>query len=177
MAGVKPQVPDVDALIQEYGTLIRNVVRRVGGRQVALVEDDVRQRVVVALWEHVRREPNIVAPASYIYRMAVRETVRAVRRELARPWAEDRSDPDSSALRAPTDPHSALQATETAEAIESALSSLSIERSRAVRAHLEGFGVEEIMSLNGWTYQKTRNLVARGVKDLRFALRARGIHG
>jgi DNA-directed RNA polymerase specialized sigma24 family protein len=44
-----------------------------------------------------------------------------------------------------------------------------------VRAHLGGWSVQEIMDLTGWSYQKTRNLVARGMTDLRAALVARGV--
>jgi RNA polymerase sigma factor (sigma-70 family) len=177
MAGGGSPNSDADQLIRQYADLIASVVRRVGGRRVALVEDDVRQKVHVALWEHLRREPNVVSPASYIYRMAVRETVRAVRRESSPPWERSRNDVDASALPAPTDPERVMESKETAEAIEAGLASLATERSRAVRAHFEGFSVEEIMSLNAWPYQKARNLVARGIKDLRSALRKRGIHG
>ena len=47
----------------------------------------------------------------------------------------------------------------------------------SVAAHLQGFDVREIMRAYGWTYQKARNLIARGMQDLREALRSRGIHG
>jgi DNA-directed RNA polymerase specialized sigma24 family protein len=47
----------------------------------------------------------------------------------------------------------------------------------AVRAHLAGFDVREVMRMNGWTYQKARNLIARGMAELREALQDRGIHG
>jgi hypothetical protein len=33
------------------------------------------------------------------------------------------------------------------------------------------------MEMYGWSYQKARNLVARGMADLREALARRGIHG
>jgi DNA-directed RNA polymerase specialized sigma24 family protein len=49
------------------------------------------------------------------------------------------------------------------------------DRARAVKAHLAGFSVEEIMALCGWPYQRARNLIARGMADLRLALRERGM--
>ena len=49
------------------------------------------------------------------------------------------------------------------------------DRARAVRGHLAGFNVEELMTLYGWTYQRARNLIARGMADLRTELRAKGL--
>ena len=44
-----------------------------------------------------------------------------------------------------------------------------------VRMHLAGYPREEIATSLGWTEAKTRNLLYRGLDDLREALRARGI--
>jgi RNA polymerase sigma factor (sigma-70 family) len=161
-----------DELVRKYAALIRSVVSRVGGRAVLLVRQDVEQEVLISLWKQLRREQNIDKPASYIYRAAVRETVRAVRRELAR-----RSEPLEEGPDARDDPFGATSAREQGAQIEASLGELSRERERAVRAHLSGFAVEEIMEMYGWSYQKARNLVARGMADLREALARRGIHG
>ena len=48
------------------------------------------------------------------------------------------------------------------------------DRAKAVRLHLAGHAVDEIMQVHGWTYQKARNLIARGMSDLRDALRKGG---
>jgi DNA-directed RNA polymerase specialized sigma24 family protein len=73
------------------------------------------------------------------------------------------------------DPEQAAAARERREALAAALAGLAPDRARAVRAHLAGWSVQEIMELTGWTYQRTRNLVARGMADLRSALLARGV--
>ena len=49
------------------------------------------------------------------------------------------------------------------------------ERRLAVWAHLSGFEVTEIMARYGWSYQKARNLVARGMCDLRRILHENGL--
>lgn len=64
---------------------------------------------------------------------------------------------------------------ERVERIAKALASLAPDRRKAVRAHLAGFDVNEIMTMYGWPYQKARNLITRGVADLR--ARLEGIHG
>ena len=45
-----------------------------------------------------------------------------------------------------------------------------------MRAHLMGFEVVEAMRMYGWPYQKARNLIARGIADLRASLRDKGLH-
>jgi DNA-directed RNA polymerase specialized sigma24 family protein len=74
-------------------------------------------------------------------------------------------------------PHRELAFRELKQQVEVALASLGDDRRRATRAHLAGFQVTEIMGMYGWTYNRARNLIARGMADLRRELRARGIDG
>jgi RNA polymerase sigma factor (sigma-70 family) len=170
-----------EALVRQFGLLIRAAVTRVGGRTVTAVKEDVEQRVLLALWQQIDQEQTIEHPASYVYRAAVRETVRVLRREethAAEPAGGDEEDDGASTPPATTgDPHDALQRKEWRAEIERGLAGLHVDRQRAVRAHLAGFDVSEIMNAYGWPYQKARNLIARGMADLREALRERGIGG
>ena len=43
------------------------------------MREDVEQEVISAIWRQVERDRTIEHPTSYIYRIAVRETVRAIR--------------------------------------------------------------------------------------------------
>ena len=56
-----------------------------------------------------------------------------------------------------------------------ALAQLPENRRLAVKNHLQGLTTPEIGALLGWSEPKARNLVHRGLKDLRTALRALGI--
>ena len=162
----------LSALVKSYGQLIRAIVARVSGRRASSPEE-IEQRVIQSLWDQVRRERTIEQPASYIYRCAVRETVRAIRAEQAHRMEELE---DGENVRAQTaDPERALGAKETVKAVERCLLALDPERQKAVRAHLSGFDVAEVMRMNCWPYQKARNLIARGIADLRALLDAEGI--
>jgi hypothetical protein len=46
-----------------------------------------------------------------------------------------------------------------------------------VQGYLAGFSVPELMTMYGWSYERARNLSARGMADLRARLRMRGIDG
>ena len=160
-------------LVRQYGRLIASVVARVGGARASLIREDIQQQVLIGLWRQVEREQTISHPASYVYRAAVRETVRALRREAAREAEPIGADdaPERSA-----DPYQAVVAREQACRVEEGLASLAPDRARAVRGHLLGLEVAEIMRMYGWPYQKTRNLIARGMADLRRSLLEKGLH-
>ena len=164
-----------EALVRQYERLIDHVVFRVAGRHADLVREDVRQNVLVALWKQVEREQEIEQLASYIYKAAVREAVRARRRETERRERQEAAPPPLKL--AGEDPHRALAAREQAQQLEACIAELSPERQLAVRAHLAGFEVAELMENYGWPYQKARNLISRGMQDLREALRRKGHRG
>ncbi|MCP5071457.1 MAG: sigma-70 family RNA polymerase sigma factor [bacterium] len=164
-----------EAMVRAYAGLVRSAVASVGGRRVTEMAEDVEQRVFLQLWRQIENEQDIRHPASYLCTAAVRETVRLLKRELA---IEDRHAEVSVQPAAPTaDPHTALEASELHRSIADAIDTLSPRRRRAIRAHLAGYGVREIMGLYGWSYNKARNLIARGKADLRQTLIDRGIHG
>ena len=56
-----------------------------------------------------------------------------------------------------------------------ALEQLIPARRSVVKMYLSGYGREEIADLLGWTEPKTRNLLYRGLSDLREKLTAMGI--
>lgn len=173
-AGAADRQPSVEALVSRYGSLIRSVIRRVAKAQARVVAEDVEQVVATNLWRQLEREQTIEHPTSYIYRVAVRETVRAVKRELARPERPE-DDLDGRPATREGNPQRALERRELGTAIDRAIAGLAVDRARAVRAHLMGLTVAEMMALYGWPYQKARNLIARGLADLRAELKARGL--
>jgi RNA polymerase sigma-70 factor, ECF subfamily len=153
---------------------VANAVRRVAGGAAANDLDDIEQDVMLALWKRVGAEQDIDHPASYVYRAAIREAVRAVARVRRR--AEDPlPEGEETSPRQETDGERLVAERERREALRAALAALPPDRARAVRAHLAGWSVDEVMRLHGWSYQRARNLIARGMADLRLELRSRGM--
>ncbi len=157
-------------LVRQYSRLIRSAVARVAGTSAAGICDDVEQKVLLALWQAMPGEQMPDHPSSYIYRAAVRETIRAVRG--LKETSELGPDADKADLSAP--PDALMEAKELGRAIRSALSEIGADRRRAVTAHLVGYEVKEMMAMFDWPYHKARNLIARGMADLRRKLDARG---
>jgi DNA-directed RNA polymerase specialized sigma24 family protein len=162
------------ALVHDYGRLIALAIRRVVGPAGVPEASDIEQQVHIALWQQLRREQSIEYPASYVYKAAIREAVRAVRRYRAR--AEEPLELAPLQMSGPeTRADRLTDARRVQDAVGEALGTMAPDRARAVRGHLAGFNVEELMTLYGWTYQRARNLIARGMADLRDELRTRGL--
>lgn len=170
-----PDDTQLDDLVRRFSRLVRSVAARVGGTAGRQIADDVEQHVFLNLWKQLRREQTIDNPSSYIYRCAVRETVRLLQSErLEAASVEDETPEPPSPGATPADQ---LASRERAQVIAEALKALPLDRRRAAQAYLAGFSVSETMTMYGWSYQRARNLSARGMADLRTALRERGIDG
>lgn len=161
-----------ETLVQTYLRLIRSAVRKVAGSDADRLGADIEQRLFTDLWKRYQKDEAIEHPSTYIYRAAVRETVRALKKDARRAEA-----PLPPLLAAPRkdDPHARLRGKEIEGAVNEALEAILPERARAVRFHLAGFAVDDIMALHGWSYGKARNLIARGMADVRQRLKRRGI--
>lgn len=161
----------LEELVSRYSRLIRSAVGRVAGPLSEAVADDIEQKVLIALWKAMPGEQIPDHPSSYLYRAAVRETVRTLksRRTEETGLVEDQRDPMPS-------PDRLAESAELGALIRDALSTLSTDRRRAVKAHLMGFDVQEIMTMQSWPYNKARNLIVRGMADLRRELVDRGAH-
>ena len=177
MAG--PGVDRVSSAIETLIARFRTMVRSVGARR-GLVEadlDEVLQDVRIRLWQageggKVLEELG----SSYLYHVATTAALDVLRRRRAR-----RAD-DTEDIRERTDlttdnasPHDALEARELASQIDAAIDTLSIDRRVAVRFHLAGYDREDIARMLGWTEARTRNLLYRGLDDLRRRLTDMGI--
>ena len=162
-------------LITRYGSLVRSAVAKVAGRADQDLGDEILQRVAESLWRQVRAEKEILHPASYLYRSAVRETVRETIRMLEHDGEAAEPGTIESAESTAGQPETEARGRQVEQRVRQILEALPPERATAARAHLAGFTVEELMQMHGWTYQKARNLIARGMADLRARLTEQGL--
>lgn len=152
------------------------VGRRRGLRGAEL--DELRQDVRIRLWRALESGERMESVrASYVYRTALSAALDMIRRRRAGNTLElaDDSPADAEAIAvAPAGP-AAVEAGELAGRIEHAVAQLAEPRDVVVRLYLSGYAREEIAGLLGWTEAKTRNLLYRGLADLRGLLTASGI--
>ena len=180
-----PGEDDVSAALEGALTSFGTMVRRVGWRH-RLSDADVDelvQDVRIRLWrargggaggsEQIRD-----VTSSYVYRTAVSAALDLLRRRRAHhaePLEPDDEPGEATRVSEPVGPAEELAQSELAEEIARAVETIAPARRPVVRMHLAGYPREEIAAMLGWTEAKTRNLLYRGLADLRERLTARGI--
>jgi len=163
-------------LIERFDAFVRRTASRHGIAGAEL--DEVVQDLRVRIWksfgtaELIRR-----ANPTYMYRAAVSASLDIIRRRRSLKGSAARLDdvhPGALAdARARTEER--IAAGELARAVHDALDLLAESRRGVVRMYLAGYDRYEIADLLGWTEGKTRNLLYRGLDDLRKILASRGI--
>ena len=165
----------LEAVIARCVRMVRSVGARHGLSDADL--DDVVQDVRIRLWRSCTTTEQIERlGTSYVYRAATTAALDLLRRRRARGADVAESVDDHSDQIAAISSASDEAETHDLEAqVISALEALPLSRRTAVRMYLSGYDREEIADLLGWTEAKTRNLLYRGLDDLRGRLNKMGI--
>ena len=166
----------LETMVSRFAVMVRSVGARHRLPDADL--DEVIQEVRIRLWKSCTTSEQIRAlGTSYVYRTAMSAALDMLRRRRAH--GGDRSDPvESMASVLPdvtTGPVESVEAGELAERVMAAIETIPASRRAVVRMHLNGYEREEIAALLGWSEAKTRNLLYRGLADLRARLTDQGI--
>lgn len=174
-SGVDRASAAIEALVSRFGAMVRSVGVRRGLVEADL--DEVLQEVRIRLWRARDGGKNLEElGSSYLYHVATSAALDLLRRRRAR--GGDRAADVTEAGDLPasaSSPHEQVEAQELAAQIDRALESLSADRRVAVRFHLSGYDRDHIARVLGWSEPRTRNLLYRGLADLRERLAAMGI--
>lgn len=167
--------PALEDVVRRFGNFIRRTAHR---HNLAPSElEDVVQDARIRLWKALGTSDRIrQAPASYIYRTTMSAALDFIRRRRARreeslPFIGESAAPGFTASARADD---ALHASETQRAVVRAVELLVESRRAVVRMYLAGYEREEIADLLGWSEAKTRNLLYRGLADVRESLQSWG---
>ncbi len=128
----------------------------------------------IRLWRVCGSAENVARlSASYLQRVvttAVLDLLRRRRRAATHDPVEDLPLPAPG-----PGPDADVEAASLGKVVSTGVAGLGQARRTVVKLHLEGYRRDEIEVLLGWSEAKTRNLLYRGLSDLREYLVARGI--
>jgi RNA polymerase sigma-70 factor (ECF subfamily) len=178
---------EFNSILEKYGAFLRQTIARICPKDLGIQFDDIEQEARVRLWRALEAEREINFHGSYIYRIVVSVTINAIRRAKSRReeqlrLAGEDEDEDMAEAKpivltagAENSPETQAEREELLRKVEEAMARLPESRRLAVGLHLKGMTTDEIADLLGWSEAKARNLVYRGLKDLRGKLRDAGI--
>jgi RNA polymerase sigma factor (sigma-70 family) len=166
----------LEHIVGRFDAFIRRSARRHGLDRAEV--DEVVQELRVRMWKSLGTADVIRrAKASYIYRAAISASIDIIRRRRARRF--EATSLDDGIAEVTTDPRrradAGIEGDELAATVHRAIGMLAESRRAVVRMHLAGYERNEIADLLGWTEPKTRNLLYRGLADLRETLDSWGI--
>jgi len=171
----------VERAMEKSSALIRSAIRKTCPFIDRFDLEDIEQEVRISLWKEIHKgEKEIRNLGSYIWRVAYTTTCKIMKRltEQRKALAGlKESDPDKSyrfLAREAEGPECRYQNKELQGIIREAVDSLLESRKQAVELYLSGLRVEEITTFFGWPEGKARNLVSRGLAELRLRLREKG---
>ncbi|MBC7844837.1 MAG: hypothetical protein H7099_21220 [Gemmatimonadaceae bacterium] len=159
---------DIEIMVASHEPRVRAAARRYGvdAGDVDLVLQETRVR----LWRLAERGSTLaeIGPA-LIYRLAAGAAIDLLRRRDAR-----REEPEDASIPVPSNETSPLDRIALHDALTHCVGALLTARRAVVGMYLHGAPREEIASLMCWSEAKTRNLLYRGLDDLRQCLRSSG---
>jgi len=179
MSAPKPPLDSVlERLLGEFRARLRATIARRCPPRLGLDADDVEQEVRIRLWKVLASEKVIVHPASYLHQVTLSVIVDLLRRRRARPDSDPAEEYEAVADRTTSSgsdtPQRVAENAAAAGAVMGVIATLPERRRRPVQLHLQGFSTMQIGVLLGISEAAARNLVYRGLDELRVQLRAQG---
>jgi RNA polymerase sigma-70 factor (ECF subfamily) len=179
---VRPE-PQAEPAPREDGAELRaeisRAVRALCPRWLASRADDLVQDAFLRVFELRRRsEQERELSSFYLKRVVYSALVDEIRRlERRRESSLEAEDGEELPLASPSPgPERARAGKEIGAGIRDCLGTLLRPRKLAVTLYLQDVSVVEAARLLGWELKHTRNLVYRGLGDLRRCLTAKGLH-
>jgi RNA polymerase sigma-70 factor (ECF subfamily) len=165
---------EIEALLEKFSWSIKASVSKFGLEKRGIDPEDVIQEVKIKIWKKFGQEKNISHYSSYIQRIInsiLVDHIRKVRRqeklilhEKQKLLFEERGNPGNP-------PQGGI----FLELVGEAANSLMESRRKIVKLFLADLTIDEIASTLNWSRDKTRNLLYRGLSDLKEKLKDKGV--
>jgi RNA polymerase sigma factor (sigma-70 family) len=166
--------PAIEAVLTGYASMVRTAARRRGLEEADV--DEVMQEVRVRLWKALGSSERIAAVnTSYVYQAAMSAACDLIRKRRGDRMVSVQEQSESVATMTSPGPDTRYERKELGQQIRLALEELGANQRPVVRMYLAGYPQRQIQALLGWTEAKTRNVLYRGVAQLRTTLSRKGI--
>jgi len=163
---------ELAALLEEFSLFIKAHIRKFRVINFGIDVEDVAQDVKIKLWKILRDEKKISNYPSYIKKVvdsSVIDHLRKHRRDENIVLHEKAKTISESARTYTAD--SGSETGDSRESLGRALDRLIESRRAVVQLYMLNFSIEEISEHFRWSQHKTRNLLYRGLADLRRILK------
>ncbi len=171
----KSRDAELHRILDRFSSLIRFHILKFNPHRFGLDPDDISQEIRIKIWRLLQDEKDIKNYSSYIKKI-VNSSVIDFLRKRKRDEGILFSEKQMKISEIKKDYPSAYSfEDEFRDTVARAVDSLIESRRKAVRLHLLDMTIEEISAFYNWSSNKTRNLLYRGLTDLKRILKDKGI--
>lgn len=165
---------EFEDLLSRFADFIRVHIHKFNLYKYGLDPDDVSQEVRLKIWKLFYNEKTIANYSSYIKKIvnsSVIDHLRKIRREEEIFSHEKHVAESELTYNLEISRYKSLE-----EIVGTAVESLIESRRQVVKLYLLNLSIQEIASYLNWSINKTRNLLYRGLGDLKKVLKNMDIH-
>lgn len=167
---------ELERLLNSFSNFIRIHINKYNLQKYGLDPEDIAQEIRIKLWKVLLNEKNIDHQPSYI-RKVVDSTVIDHLRKLKREEESINQGIMKTIAENSLFSYSELPSEDKIqEIVIKALNQLIDSRHKAVKLFLLNMSIEEIAKYYSWSKDRARNLLYRGLNDLKKILKEKGIY-
>ena len=169
------KIREFEAILNKFSRFVKINIQKFNVQKKGIDPDDILQEVKIKIWKIFEDEKKINNFTSYIRKIvdsSVIDKLRKLKREKGiyiyekHKWI---SEQKSNYL------HEIYYDDSIKEIVSNAVELLIESRRKAVKLFLLNMTIEEIAAFLKWSKDKTRNLLYRGLSDLKKILKEKGI--
>ena len=171
MSYINHKEREFELFFNKFSNFIHYHVLKYNLSRYGLDPEDIVQEIRVKLWKLIVSEKKIINYPSYIKKIvssSVIDQVRRIRREQSILDCEKKKYLAENELQYK---YNISKIINLEQIVEKAVDSLQESRRQVVKLYLLNFNINEISSYLNWTKAKTRNLLYRGLADLKKILK------
>jgi RNA polymerase sigma-70 factor (ECF subfamily) len=175
MSSKADKIKEFDIVINKFTRFIKGNIQKFNLPREGIDPDDVFQEIRIKIWKLLSDEKKIINYSSYIKKIvesSVIDHIRKMRRERGLLFHQRNQ---AIAEWKNSYEFDNIQEKILKEILYDSVDSLLESRRKVVKLYLLNLTIEEIATLFSWSKDKTRNLLYRGLSDLRKALREKDI--
>lgn len=169
------KLKEFDVVLNKFAQTIKGNIKKFNLTKEGIDPDDVFQEIRIKIWKLLNDEKKIINYQSYIKRIvdsSVIDHIRKMRRE--RGLIAQQKHKTIAEWNSKYEIES-IYGKNIEKKINKGINSLLESRRKVVKLFLLNLTIEEIATLFNWSKDKTRNLLYRGLSDLRKILKDNGI--
>jgi len=175
MSQENDSIKELELILRKFSSFIKANIQKFNIQKAGIDPEDIIQEVRIKIWKLLANEKKIKNYSSYIRKIinsSVIDQIRKLKREEGIIHQEKKKK--ISELKKIYAGHT-VDSSQFRVKIGHAVDSLMESRRKVVRLFLLNMTLDEIAQFFGWTRDKTRNLLYRGLSDLKKRLKEIGI--